>query len=192
MSIFISCPFCNEMIIEAHEIDGLYEDEVDEDEGYDKDEDEDEMNDNDAEIPEDFNDGECPHLAFLSDWAYAGSRVKDTWEYEMVMFSHMLGLCYDENASKVFIEETKKKASEESAGYDDLRPRDKDSVIHQIADYILDDEDYVIDMLKKTFPEHETYLEKVFVDKGDGVHGSGGPTYMCIFLKKKESKTVNQ
>jgi len=169
MSTQISCPFCNQKIVEAYELEDSYNSETEE---Y-------------KDIQDDYSEGKCPHLAFISDWAYAGSQIENNWLNEMTVYSHLLDAHYDKKITIESIKKIKKQAVEESAKYANLSPIEQDKIKHQIAEFIIENEDYAQELLAKTFIEHETHLEIAFIDKGDGVGGCGGPTYMCIFLKKK-------
>ena len=169
MSIDISCPFCNKTIVEAYDIEDAYNDETEE---YD-------------EIPEDYRDGKCPHLSFFSDWAYAGSRIEDKWINEMYIFSRILNLYNNEEIDEALIMKIKNEEIEKNIDYFGLSFRDKEKLAHRIGNRLMDNEEFCQELLKNAFPNYETYLETSFVDKGDGVHGCGGPTYMCIFLKER-------
>lgn len=170
MSTDITCPFCNKPIIIAYDIEDAYDDEIEE---YD-------------EIPEDYNEGKCPHLAFVSDWAYAGSRIENSWLREMFIFSYILNSYEYEEISIDLIEKIKSEVIEIIINNNNLSQLDLSKIEHRIAEYLMDDEEFCQELLAKSFPEYKTFLEIAFVDKGDGVHGSGGPTYMCIFLNKEQ------
>lgn len=169
MSTQISCPFCNQKIVEAYELEDSYNSEAEEYEN----------------IQDDYSEGNCPHLAFISDWAYAGSQIENNWLNEMTVYSHLLDAHYDKKITVESIKKLKKQAVEESAKYANLSPIEQDKIKHQIAEFIIENEDYAQELLAKTYIEYETHLEIAFIDKGDGAGGCGGPTYMCIFLKKK-------
>jgi isopentenyl diphosphate isomerase/L-lactate dehydrogenase-like FMN-dependent dehydrogenase len=169
VSTLISCPFCKIKIVEAYDIEDSYNENTEE---Y-------------GEIPEDYSNGICPHLAFTSDWAYAGSDIKDKWLSEMIIYSHLLDSHYDEKISKESTEKYKKESLQKVVTYANLSWNEQEDIKNQIAEYIMDSEDYAQELLAKTFHDHETHLETAFVDKGDGIQGRGGPTYMCIFLMKK-------
>jgi hypothetical protein len=168
MSTDISCPFCNKPIIIAYDIEDAYNHETEE---YD-------------EIPEDYNEGKCPHLSFVSDWAYAGSQIENSWLKEMSIFSFILNSYEDEEISIELIEKIKSEAIEEVLNYEKLSSRDQSKIERRIAEYLIDDEEFCQELLAKSFPDYKTHIEVAFVDKGDGIQGCGGPTYMCIFLEK--------
>ena len=68
-TVEMACPFCEKVIVEACDRSMLPDDMTDDEreeiicteKGFDN------------------CDGHCEHLAFFSDWAYAGSRVEEAW-----------------------------------------------------------------------------------------------------------------
>jgi len=217
----IYCPFCNKLIVESTDVSELYDeddnfirdefcDDTDEFDGdineetaddIDEDPDTNENNENDFDEEEeklerlyDYTDGECPHLAFWSDWAYAGSRIEGEWLAEMIALSCYLELC-SESEDKItdqLIKDLKPEVDAQIVNYDNISSREKDQIAHVIADYLISDEDYVANLIPLVFPNHEVSFAVEFVCKDDGPKGEGGPTYMCVFMKEKEQADADE
>lgn len=195
----IYCPFCNTLIVESTDISELYDEDGNfiRDEFYDDDdENRDEDFDEEEEKSErlcDYTDGECPHLAFWSDWAYAGSRIESDWVAEMIALSCFLELCYDSKdmITDQLILDLKHEVDAQIANYGDLTPLDKDEIARRIAVYLNGTEDYVTKLIPFVFFGHEVKFEVAFVCKGDGVRGDGGKTFMCIFMKEADKTNAN-
>ncbi|NCC04869.1 MAG: hypothetical protein EOM37_12710 [Proteobacteria bacterium] len=196
----IYCPFCNTLIVESTDISELYDEDGNfiRDEFYDDDEDENRDEDFDEEEEKserlcDYTDGECPHLAFWSDWAYAGSRIESDWATEMIALSCFLELCYDSKdmITDQLILDLKQEVDAQIANYEDLTPLEKDEISHRIAEYLNGSEDYVAELIPFVFPSREVKFEVAFVCKGDGVRGNGGKIFMCIFMKEADEINAN-
>jgi len=82
--ITIDCPFCGVTIVEAYD-HSLIDDDLDDDERE-------EITCGDMG----FTDGECEHLAFESDWCYAGSYIKGKWEPQLTKLV-LAAECYEDD-----------------------------------------------------------------------------------------------
>ena len=106
----------------------------------------------------DMWDGHCEHLAYFSDWAYSGSRVEDKWAKEVAAIKGAFG---------------------ESGLEDDLG--------FSLLDAVKDEgkKEKIQRQMQACVKDIEIALEGGYVEKNDGVKGSGGPTFMLIFMRRK-------
>ena len=157
----IYCPFCGKVVLEATDFSKL---------SYDRDDDEEEESeyDDDFECDEDFVNV-CEHLAFSSDWAYVGPEIHDKWKEEMRLLASAMEKENEKDKSFRRVEpETNERI------IDDFRMSNREDKLNLIAAKALPDYDFA-------------YIEE-YVNKEDGISGTGGADYGLIFLKKRDKR----
>jgi len=140
--IEVSCPFCKSVVIEAIDYSALPDD----------------MREKINEGRESGDDtiDHCQHVAFFSDWAYAGSDIPTAWEKEM----RLIALAIDED-----------RGATPGKTIDNNRMEDDGRNLQQV--------------LAKVLPDYDAAFAQEYVEKFDGV-SSGGPSYAVVFLRKKK------
>lgn len=154
----LKCPFCETVIVEAcdHSMqpsdisDERWEEITCSEDGYD------------------ICEGSCEHLAFWSDWAFAGHRIEKKWNKQIELIAKAIYLADDPEA--------------EDAGEIDIEDTIGSSLM-DVESGIVDEED-LLETMKCAVPNIEIEILTQFVEKFAGVK-SGGPTYMMIFMKDK-------
>jgi|GEM_PF-2072962 len=145
----LACPFCKKVIVTAYDHSLLPED-MSEDEREAITCGEDGMDD---------MDGSCAHLAFISDWGYAGHSVIECWTNEMKSLADALDEGWNDSTKNCFC-------------------------ARKLEDTIGDNIDNNIeDIIDKVFMDCDHEFIEQYVEKYDGV-SCGGPTYRLIFLRK--------
>lgn len=144
----LRCPFCDTLVIEDADLSLLPEDMPDEER--------EEISCSSGESP--FV-GQCEHLAFQSDWAYAGP--------EILMKTEMKRL------GKAISDE--EQARDAGIAEDEMA---------KLIDRARCDDEVDGELLHRLFPEHDAAFITKYVEKYDGVQ-SGGPDYGLIFLRRK-------
>ena len=113
---------------------------------------------------------DCEHLAFWSDWAYAGTEIVDGWAAEIKQISQ--DILAEEQDEEFFDDQ-------EDAG-------------HALASYLWHafhevgeiDKEEVEQKMRKSLKGYDVKFNGGYVERSDGVSG-GGPTYMLIYLRKR-------
>lgn len=156
----VRCPYCKTQTIQLVDYSKLY--------GYYSDEKCDQI------IEDEWPDGinECEHLAFWSDWAFAGTEISPKWADEIKRVS--LTLLND--------------------GTDEDLELSKDG--RDLAEYLWDvfhdnsdlDIIHVNDVMRRTLKGYDVKLAGGYVERGAGPQG-GGPTYMLIYIRRKTKKS---
>lgn len=152
---YLNCPFCNQLVVKSLDY-SLLSDYVEDEEQYDE----------IIEDPDSIFDS-CPHTAFLFEWGYREDEINEVWESEMRELYYRLSAREDDNDK------------------DDLKEYDRMNATQFIADIMLEDPDTVEQALSEMFPEGTYKVVNKYVEANDGIKGSGGPTYLYIFLKEK-------
>lgn len=149
--INMDCPFCGANIVTAYDFSKIPDDLPEEER--------EEITCNG--LGDDYISSPCEHLAFFSDWAYAGHSITPEWNMEMLTLAAAL------SGDEGFL-------SGKSTGL-----RGVESVI---ADSLTDTSEEELDkLMKKKLGKYKYAYEENYVEKFDGV-SSGGPTYRLIFL----------
>jgi hypothetical protein len=161
--VSMSCPFCDEIIVVAVDY-SLLPDDMPEEER--------------EEItctPEGFDycDGRCAHLAFWSDWAYAGAFVENAWEREVDLIAK--AFCKSEWADMEY---------EDGEDVDTLETVSS-SLYNVFHGGGTGDREAAVELMRSAVKGVEIELVGGYIEKNDGVSG-GGPTYMIIFMKKQK------
>lgn len=153
--INIVCPFCGEVIVTAYDHSLIPQDMPAEERER--------ITCSDETM--DNLDGRCEHLAFLSDWAYAGHSIETHWNKEMIALASAL----EKGETEITDTETSDQELADFLGnaLDEYSPSE------------------VEELLRKVLPSHEHKFFQQYIEKFDGV-GDGGPTYTLIFLRKGE------
>ncbi len=142
--IEISCPFCGATVLETTDFSKIPEDMSDDER------EEIELSEDDCNF--------CEHVAFFSDWAYAGPEIPNKWKKEMTLLAGAIqNKEVDSNAIVSIIDHFRT-----SGGEDGLKR-----------------------LAEKVLPDYDLEFVEEFVCKNNGCSGTGGSNYGIIFLQKK-------
>ena len=158
------CPFCKEIIVEACDHSAKPDDISDKQW----------ENITCCEEGDDRTDGRCEHLAFWSDWAYAGSYVEEAWAPQVELIA------------KAF----RKNECAEDEYEEDEKIDVEDTVASSLLEVFHDgdiSEDGALKIMCQAVEDVDIALDGGYVEKYNGITG-GGPTYMMIFMRKKSSE----
>jgi hypothetical protein len=159
--IKLSCPYCGEVIVTASNF-GMIPRDMSEDKRE-------EITCGEAGF-DNVDMDSCGHLAFFSDWAYAGHFVMDNWESEMAMLASAMA------------DEEEDQPESNVTGQDTAR-----IIVDGLDCRGIEEVDRII---AKALPRYDHKYAEEYVEKFDGI-SRGGPTYRLIFLRKKNDNKIS-